>query len=336
MTGVLRRVIRSVLRRMGVHVASLGPRRFLLDMTTRPVRKQALARGAWLVTDPSVLRRTDVHVASLGPRRFLLDMTTRPVPKQALARGAWLVTDRPRARRHRHALDKALSHHLATEQVCHVLKLYGVNVVIDVGANEGQYASALRRCGYRGVIHSFEPGLAAYEVLTRASASDPLWHTHRLALGREESTMSLNAVPGTLSSFLPATEFGAERYNRLKAPQAEQVAVRRLDRLLPKLLADVADPRPYLKLDTQGYDLEVFAGLGDTAESFVAMQSEVALLRIYAGMPRMSEALNVYEAAGFEIAGLYTVTKDVRTSRVLEFDCILVRAGASRRVAGPR
>ncbi len=145
--------------------------------------------------------------------------------------------------------------------------------------------------------------------------------------------MSLNAVPGTLSSLLPATGLGVERYERLQTPQTQEVAVRRLDALLPKLLADVPDPRPYLKLDTQGYDLEVFGGLGDTADSFVAMQSEVALLRIYEGMPRMSEALEVYEAAGFEVAGLYTVTKHARTARVLEFDCILVRARASRRSA---
>ena len=86
------------------------------------------------------------------------------------------------------------------------------------------------------------------------------------------------------------------------------------------------EPRPYLKLDTQCYDLEAFAGLGDRTRDFVGMQSEVALLQIYDGMPRMPEALQVYEAAGFEITGLFPVSRQSRTARVLEFDCVMVRA----------
>ena len=63
--------------------------------------------------------------------------------------------------------------------------------------------------------------------------------------------------------------------------------MRRLDGLLDDLLAGIDDPRPYLKLDTQGFDLEAFAGLGERARDLVGMQSEVALLRIYEGMPRL-------------------------------------------------
>jgi hypothetical protein len=135
-------------------------------------------------------------------------------------------------------------------------------------------------------------------------------------------------VPGTLSSVLPPTSFGAKRYTRLQEPVAHEVPLRRLDGLVDEIVAGVPGARPYLKLDTQGFDLEAFAGLGERARDFVAMQAEVALLRIYEGMPRMPEALADYEAAGFEVTALYPVSRQAKSARVLEFDCVMVRAGS--------
>jgi len=45
-------------------------------------------------------------------------------------------------------------------------------------------------------------------------------------------------------------------------------------------------------------------------------------------MPRISESLEVYEAAGFEVTGLYAVSREASTARALEFDCVMVRAEA--------
>ena len=58
------------------------------------------------------------------------------------------------------------------------------------------------------------------------------------------------------------------------------------------------------------------------------MQAELALMTIYEGMPRLPGALADYEAAGFEVTALYPVSRERRTARVLEFDCVMVRAGA--------
>jgi hypothetical protein len=66
-------------------------------------------------------------------------------------------------------------------------------------------------------------------------------------------------------------------------------------------------------------------------DEFVGMQSEVALMRIYEGMPRLPEALALYEDSGFEVTALYPVSRESDTARVLEFDCVMVRAGAAPR-----
>jgi FkbM family methyltransferase len=224
--------------------------------------------------------------------------------------------------------EKVLVKHLVHRHVATVLRLYRVNCVIDVGANHGQYARRLRGAGYKGHIVSFEPVAETFARLQASAAGDPRWHTMPYALGREDGVSTINVVPGTLSSVLAPTEFGSDRYEQLRAATSEDITIRRLDGLLDELVADVPDPRLYLKLDTQGFDVEVFAGLGDRVAEFVGMQSEVSVMPIYEGMPPMDEALRIYQAAGFEITALYPVSRQSRTGRVVEFDCVLVRADA--------
>jgi FkbM family methyltransferase len=226
------------------------------------------------------------------------------------------------------AAEAGFARYLVPRHVAAILGKYRANCVLDVGANRGQYARALRRAGYDGHIVSFEPVPADFEVLARAARADGRWTVHAYALGREDGETEINVVPGTLSSLLAPTRFGSSRYERLRETRAERVPVRRLDGLLDEVLAPVAQPRPYLKLDTQGFDLEVFAGLGERVGDVVAMQSELALLQIYEGMPRLPEALAAYEAAGFAVTAMYPVSRQSRTARVLEFDCVMVRPSA--------
>ena len=243
-----------------------------------------------------------------------------------LSPGATLVTQPRVARKHWMEREKTLSTYLAHEHIAALLGMYRVNCVIDVGAHRGEYGQRLRAAGYGGYIVSFEPAPEAFAKLKRTAAGDEKWTVHPHALGREDGVTAMNVVPGsTLSSILTPTRFGAGRYAQLREVKKEEVEVRRLDAMLDSVIAHVPNPRLYLKLDTQGYDLEVFAGLGERTRDFVGMQSEVALLQIYEGMPRMREALEVYETAGFDITAMYPVSRQTRTARVLEFDCVMVR-----------
>ena len=224
--------------------------------------------------------------------------------------------------------EKAVFEDLQRVQLPAVFEMYDVDLVIDVGAHEGEYAERLRAGGYKGEIVSFEPVPRAFAELERKAKRDPNWTVHQLALGREDGTTTMNVVHGTLSSILPATKFGAGRYPRLQEPEQVEVKVRRLDGVLETSLDG---RRPFLKLDTQGFDLDVFAGAGDVIERFVGMQSELALMEIYKGMPSMQDALAAYEGAGFEIAALYPVSRQTRTARVLEYDCVMVRASVLKK-----
>jgi hypothetical protein len=138
-----------------------------------------------------------------------------------------------------------------------------------------------------------------------------------------------------MSSLLPSSEFGKDWHDRLKESETQKISVRRLDGLFDEAIEGIDDPRVYLKLDTQGYDMQAFAGAGDRLKEIAGMQSEVACVPIYDGMPRLPDQIAAYEAAGFEITGMFPVTRHRASLRVIEFDVTMVRADAVGRDGAP-
>jgi FkbM family methyltransferase len=301
----LRRRLLRLFPALGVRVADLAPGLAVLSRSPR-TRTRPLLPEAFLVESG---RGAALEVTTLGDDTALL---TR-------GRRRWRTTMTTERELMQVFLPQVLMAHFDR---------YAVNCVFDVGANRGQYARRLRRAGYRGRIVSFEPVPDEFARLRAAAADDPAWIVHDVALGASDGTLEMHVVPGTLSSPLPATEFGEQRFPALRGTTRHEVPVRRLADLMDEVLAGLPDPRPFLKMDTQGYDVEVFRGLGDRAAEFVGLQSEVALMQLYEGMPRLADALAVYEAAGFEVSGMYPVNREERSGRVLEFDCLMVRADA--------
>ncbi|MBO2450681.1 FkbM family methyltransferase [Actinomadura barringtoniae] len=273
------------------------------------------------------LRAFGLQITDIGPGAALLSRRGRRHSLQRLPGSTVIVTKKNEPRKHAYEFQKKLHYYLAAEHIAWILRKYKVNCVIDVGANAGQYGAGLRRAGYKGRIASFEPVPEHAVKLAEAAGNDPEWQVHPFALGREEGTVEMNVVPGFghLSSMLEPSDFGARTFNDLNELEVAEVPVRRLDTVLDEVLDGIADPRPYLKLDTQGFDLEVFAGAGDHIKEFAGMQSEVALLPIYDGMPGMTEAIGTYQDAGFEVSGMFPVSREPATGRVIEYDCVLVR-----------
>jgi len=199
-----------------------------------------------------------------------------------------------------------------------------IDLVIDVGANEGQFTRELRAF-YSGEIISFEPVSSVFEKLAIAASSDPKWHVYKLALGSEDSTQMINVSNSTtFSSLLKSNDYCEKHFGgKALITNKEIVSVRRLDNLMDEITPDVDGKRIFLKLDTQGYDSEVFKGAGNKLKNIRLLQSEVSLIPIYEGMPHWTESISAYENAGFGIVGMFPVSHD--SGRVVEFDCLLTR-----------
>ena len=213
----------------------------------------------------------------------------------------------------------------------HLLALFrqlAINCVFDIGAHVGEYGRFLREIGYRGHIISFEPIPGNFAVLEKHCERDPKWRGLCLALGSRDGTMRINVTHATeFSSFLAPSRLSHEEFaHHSDVERVEEVEVRRLDGIFTECLHQIPDPRVYLKMDTQGYDLEVLEGAGARLSDVLALQSELSLRPMYLNMTGGFEALSRLNAMGFEATGLFPVSRS-RDLRIIELDCVMRRVG---------
>jgi FkbM family methyltransferase len=188
----------------------------------------------------------------------------------------------------------------------------------------------LRRNGYKGRIISFEPVATNYAALSDRTRDDDLWQPINVALGSEDGEAEINVTKSTdFSSFRTPNAYAVGEWaGAADIDHLERVNVRRLDTVLPEILGAGKLPATFLKIDTQGWDLEVLQGASGVLTDMVAIQSEVSVLPIYGFMPNMHESLTRFQELGFSVSGLFPVGYD-SNNRVVEFDCVCV-ADASR------
>jgi FkbM family methyltransferase len=209
-----------------------------------------------------------------------------------------------------------------------LLRRFEIDLVLDVGARVGDYGAWLRHNGFTGRIVSFEPVEASFVDLRRRSEGDPNWKAVNVALGASSEAREINVTGLTyFSSFLEPNDYSRTEFGRSSAVQrSERVQIRRLDDLRSEL-----DIRPtsrvYLKMDTQGWDLEVLRGARECLPLVHAIQSEVSVLPIYDGIPSWTESIAEFARLGFALSGLFPVNLDSKM-RVIEFDCVAVRPDA--------
>lgn len=200
-----------------------------------------------------------------------------------------------------------------------------IDLVVDVGANIGQFANLLRRCGYQGMIVSFEPLLNAHRNLVDASRCDPLWKVaERVALGAASGLTEINVAGNSASSsLLPMLESHVDAAPHSDYVGTEAIAIERLDAVLPKMLIEAR--HGLLKIDTQGYEDRVLEGATGVIGGFAAVQVEISLKPLYAGQASGARLFKLLDSYGFELQFVIPGFRDAKSGRLLQFDGIFVR-----------
>jgi len=201
----------------------------------------------------------------------------------------------------------------------------GVDLVLDVGANVGQYAKDIRKWGYRGRLVSFEPLSTAYKELIVAAALSPPWETHNLAVSDAPGRLTINvAGNSTSSSFLPMLDSHAEIWPASAFVSKEEVQVIALDSLVGRVVAP--SDKVWLKIDVQGFELKVLQGAAKLLPQVVGLECEMSLVPLYNGEPLIEVMLDQIARLGFRLANTTEAFYDEASSRTLQLNGVFLRS----------
>ncbi|MFH2069168.1 MAG: FkbM family methyltransferase [Candidatus Omnitrophota bacterium] len=206
-----------------------------------------------------------------------------------------------------------------------MLSAHKVNLVLDVGANTGQFGRFLRDAGYGGRIVSFEPLCAAWEQLSEAARKDSRWEVApRAAIGSENGEIEIHVAGNKeSSSVLKMLDSHANNAPESRYVGSERVSLRRLDSLAPDYLSP--DSVVFLKIDAQGYEDRILQGATGLLGRIAGMQLELSLVQLYEGQRLFDDLLAEVKERGFNLWSIRPVFIEQNSGRLLQVDATLFR-----------
>jgi FkbM family methyltransferase len=210
-------------------------------------------------------------------------------------------------------------------KIAAVMRHASIDLVLDVGANEGQFGNELLQAGYRGRIVSFEPLRDAHYQLSRAAAVVPQWTVHeRCAIGDSDGEVTINVAGNSVSSSIrPMLDSHADAAPESRYIGTESVPLRRLDSVVAPYLLDAVGV--YVKVDTQGYEAAVLRGAPLLLQRARAVQLELSLVPLYEGQELWEHFLQQMQGLGFVPWTLLPGFVDDATGRTLQADAVFLR-----------
>lgn len=205
-----------------------------------------------------------------------------------------------------------------------LLEVNSIDLVLDVGANTGQYGGHLRSDGYTGRIVSFEPLADAFAELKEKAAQDPKWEAINIALGCYDGVAEINVSGNSCSSSL----LGMLDAHKSSAPDSvyvgvENIDIRRLDSVFHECCEGAKNV--YMKVDTQGYGMEVLKGAESSLSAVRGIQMEVSFVPLYEREPLIEEVLAFLRERGFVPMSIEPGFGDQATGQLLQADVVFYR-----------
>jgi FkbM family methyltransferase len=174
-----------------------------------------------------------------------------------------------------------------------------IETLIDVGANQGQFAIAWKKFYPGSKIFSFEPVPETFDKLKANTQTFSNISTLNMALGSKPGTLSIYKNGHShASSFLKVSQFQKEHIPATAHEEPEEVSVSTLD-TISKEFGDLGCS--VLKLDVQGFEREVLMGAEEVLKKINFLIIEMSFRPMYEGELLFEKMDDLLKQFGFKI-----------------------------------
>jgi FkbM family methyltransferase len=201
-----------------------------------------------------------------------------------------------------------------------------IDLILDVGANTGQFALLARRRGYVGAIVSFEPTPEAHHILSQRRKNDFLWTIYpRCAVGSSNYQTTINISKNSYSSsilnILDTHTSAAPDSMYVDSVEVDVIALDSIMDIYSKEYRNI-----FLKIDTQGFEAEVLSGCLSSLSIIKAVQLELSNIPLYEGQKLFQYFFDFFENHNFYLWSINPVFFDPKTGQQLQFDAIFINS----------
>lgn len=189
-----------------------------------------------------------------------------------------------------------------------ILEACKYKLIVDVGANKGQFAIASRYYSPSARVISFEPLPSAFKVLKKIFLSDPMVLSYCCGIGNKNSTTTIYiSNSDDSSSLLPMGKKQESIFPGTYQVGTLEIEVKKLTEFIA---VNEIPENSLLKIDVQGYEYEVLEGALPLLSSFKFIYCECSYTELYAGQKLAEDVIKLLEYSNFELVDRYNLYLD--------------------------
>ena len=213
--------------------------------------------------------------------------------------------------------------------IAQTLEFHNIDLVLDIGANEGQFAEKLIEHGYKKKIISFEPIEDVHKILKKNSKAHDNWIVYEnFGFGKINETKLINISKNSVSSsILEINKTHLDIEPDARTISKEEIRLITLNDFLSQ--NEYKDKKIFVKIDTQGYEENILLGADKVLNQISTIMIETSISKVYDQEKDYLEMINLMKSFGFHVWSVERGFTNKKTGQVLQLDIIFVNSDAN-------
>lgn len=205
------------------------------------------------------------------------------------------------------------------------IKMQGIepNTIIDVGSSIGMFSKTANYFWSDAKIFSFEPLDTSYQKLIKLVGNNPNIELFHFALGdKREKTIINESSYEYSSSILEMSDIHKNAFPYSSDSTKQEIEVYTLDGIFKNIT--ITAPA-LLKLDVQGFELNVLKGGLNFLKNVDYILIELSFSELYKNQPLFNELYSFLNSNNFKLVDILDFSRNPNTFEMLQIDALFIK-----------